>query len=439
MFQIEYKLEQHSPIIHFQHDQAGATLRATELKPKLDAWIMRKMLLSVGKGRYEDHLVRGEFMKVANSEKPEWKGLLIGRGKAEHAALSYKVHIVSEGESERFVISSMPNSRRNDPGIVSASRSVLNAEYLNGTQYFADNQFLNKDPSELSNIRLGLKSKRKITIHITCLIPQLLNAIQQELPPFFVNTSFGTRQTKGFGCFLPERLTENQILNLLKQDPRVSGIFRKKSSAGFRDKLQIISSDYGEIKRGSSFRIYRKSKLWTYLCSNDGIRWEKRKIKQFLKLNHPALFSSLKYDKERASFNRIDDCNSDYDPMYQYIRVLLGLAEQFEFGTWTRDKVVIRVKDSLHNNNLKKHLAIKRFKSPIRFVITKQWIYLVTGQVDPLLHTYVDDQSGATIAREFEFIVDGPKSGNTFPLTVPANFDLVDFVEQQANYGPNLK
>ncbi|HEC99336.1 MAG TPA: hypothetical protein ENN18_03005 [Proteobacteria bacterium] len=33
------KLKQHTPIIHFQHDQKGATLRATELKPKLDRYI----------------------------------------------------------------------------------------------------------------------------------------------------------------------------------------------------------------------------------------------------------------------------------------------------------------------------------------------------------------------------------------------------------------
>jgi len=38
-----YKLEIKSPIIHFQHDQAGATLRATEVKPKLDRFILEKM------------------------------------------------------------------------------------------------------------------------------------------------------------------------------------------------------------------------------------------------------------------------------------------------------------------------------------------------------------------------------------------------------------
>lgn len=441
MFQIEYRLKQHTPIIHFQHDQAGATLRGTELKPKLDAWIMRKMLLGAGKGFFEDHLVRAEFLKVTKSEKPEWKGLLIGRGKAEHPALNYKVRIIAERENERFVISSMPNSNKNDPGIQSKSREVFSAEYLNGSQYFADNQFLSKGPEEFSNIRLGLKSKGKVSVRITCLIPQLLTTVRQELTSFFVNTSFGTRQTKGFGCFLPDRLNDNQIVSLLNQDPRVTGIFRKRIHAGFREKLQIISRDYGELKRGTSFGTYRKSKLWKYLCSEDDIRWEKRKIKTFLQHNHSAIFSSLKYDHKRASFNRIDDCDSDGEKHYQYIRALLGLAEQFEFGTRGKDKVVVRVKDSLagsKNERIRK-LAIKRFKSPIRFITTEQSIYLITTKIDPLLHTYIDNKTGLPVARNFDFIVDGPKSENTFPLTVPQKFDLVDFVEQMANYGNNLK
>lgn len=36
MYRLEFTLKQHTPIIHFQHDQYGATLRASEVKPKLD-------------------------------------------------------------------------------------------------------------------------------------------------------------------------------------------------------------------------------------------------------------------------------------------------------------------------------------------------------------------------------------------------------------------
>ena len=33
---LKVTLKQHTPLIHFQHEQYGATLRASEVKPKLD-------------------------------------------------------------------------------------------------------------------------------------------------------------------------------------------------------------------------------------------------------------------------------------------------------------------------------------------------------------------------------------------------------------------
>ena len=41
MNHLSFKLKQHTPIIHFLPDQPGATLRATELKPKLDKFLIK--------------------------------------------------------------------------------------------------------------------------------------------------------------------------------------------------------------------------------------------------------------------------------------------------------------------------------------------------------------------------------------------------------------
>ncbi len=41
MNKLEIKLKQHTPIIHFQHWETGATLRASELKPKLDKYLIK--------------------------------------------------------------------------------------------------------------------------------------------------------------------------------------------------------------------------------------------------------------------------------------------------------------------------------------------------------------------------------------------------------------
>ncbi|MEL7223220.1 MAG: hypothetical protein AAGJ93_17980, partial [Bacteroidota bacterium] len=39
-FKKVFHLKQHTPLIHFQHEQSGATLRATEVKAKLDRFIL---------------------------------------------------------------------------------------------------------------------------------------------------------------------------------------------------------------------------------------------------------------------------------------------------------------------------------------------------------------------------------------------------------------
>lgn len=42
-WQKEYKLVQHTPLIHFQHSEPHACLRATEVKPKLDRFLIEQL------------------------------------------------------------------------------------------------------------------------------------------------------------------------------------------------------------------------------------------------------------------------------------------------------------------------------------------------------------------------------------------------------------
>lgn len=43
MVNLEFPLEQHTPLLHFQHLQQGATLRASAVKPMLDRWLVGKV------------------------------------------------------------------------------------------------------------------------------------------------------------------------------------------------------------------------------------------------------------------------------------------------------------------------------------------------------------------------------------------------------------
>ena len=74
-FQLTYRLVQQTPLIHFQHSEKGATLRATEVKPKLDRFIAEKL---GGK----------------NNVSSKW---FID----DTDALNYKMRIVAKGEPEK--------------------------------------------------------------------------------------------------------------------------------------------------------------------------------------------------------------------------------------------------------------------------------------------------------------------------------------------------
>ena len=66
----EVRLKQHTPMIHFQHDQAGATLRATEVKPKLDRYVRKHLNAKKDdRLRYQAH-IRPVGEPVEDSDRP---------------------------------------------------------------------------------------------------------------------------------------------------------------------------------------------------------------------------------------------------------------------------------------------------------------------------------------------------------------------------------
>ncbi|WP_068690391.1 hypothetical protein [Culturomica massiliensis] len=127
MYRLEVKLKQHTPLIHFQWQQAGATLRASEVKPRLDRFILTKLGKTCtqeenNSGKYDlydaewiTQLCRWtEEAKNWNSQLPrlqrkEWdqldeygRGCLIAAmknwfiGEGAHPALDYKMNIIPE-------------------------------------------------------------------------------------------------------------------------------------------------------------------------------------------------------------------------------------------------------------------------------------------------------------------------------------------------------
>ena len=145
-FKLTYTLLAETPIIHFQHAQSGAALRATEVKPKLDKYLKKR---AAEKG-----------LSTA-----AWK--LTGQD-----ALNYKMRITHKA----------PESTG---GIVELGQK---------TDY---DIFYGNMGSQMP--KKGVKSD--LVLEIICFISELRELIDAVIGDFFIVTNFGTMQDKGFGSF----------------------------------------------------------------------------------------------------------------------------------------------------------------------------------------------------------------------------------------------
>ena len=112
MFNKSFPLKQHTPLIHFQHDKEGATLRATEVKPRLDRLLKERL---------------------GDTVKPEWVQ------KEEGGLISFQYKLRISGEvSEKFLVAS------NIPKYMRQEYDAQGIKYLEKTPYFADNEHIKK-------------------------------------------------------------------------------------------------------------------------------------------------------------------------------------------------------------------------------------------------------------------------------------------------------
>jgi len=138
-FKVEFTLKQHTPIIHFQSEQSGATLRATELKPKFDRFLVNIV---------EDI----PYRKNANGSK----------------SLDYKVKIDQD---------------------ISISNGINSRESLFfGNMGDGDDK---KYKQHINKFKIEFFSYNSIVV----------DAIRKYFESFLANTNFGTRQSKGYGGF----------------------------------------------------------------------------------------------------------------------------------------------------------------------------------------------------------------------------------------------
>lgn len=334
MHTLTIKLKQHTPILHFQereYARYGATLRATELKPKLDRFIMANYKVD-----------------------PDWK---IGKT----SALNYKLKVLP--------CRSIDSPSGKQPMFFGKSKTSL-----------IFNSPIDDDSED-------------VKLEIFCLNTGLLSCLKElDWNSFFLVTNFGTRQSKGYGSFFiaetpaPVDMIGKEVVIERKNNSvisyRVDSFFSPQFNDGeqtsWKKIMDCISDVYKCIRSGiNEDGLYFKSLMFAYAKSK-GLWWDKRVIKERLfpdklkehRLKHP--------DRNEPDPLAEKPVVAEGNLVFPMFRDLLGLAS-IETGWRDEYETAISKKD-IRNE-------VSRFKSPILFkplFINGQWYIFLLHREIPL-------------------------------------------------------
>ncbi|MBP2143377.1 hypothetical protein J2127_000532 [Methanococcus voltae] len=387
-------LKQHTPMIHFQHGQSGATLRGTELKPKLDKFL-KKHAFDKGVEDYKTFLMGYDKEKGESNNDNEKKEYL---EKIKDNAFDYRVTIKVSGENDNFDINSNPFNKL----------------------FFGNTKDKNK---------YKFKMYGKVELKIFSFNTELLTKIKENIESFFAITNFGTRQNKGFGSFTVERIndkdTENNFKELYKKllekekkfelnennRSKIVAVYENSEESDLKKAFEIIAYGYKNLKSGltkqdnSNYYIRQRNLTNQYQNSlimkhfNDSTKktyWEKRFIKNYLKKegtlekllqNIPKredqellkeFFKDfeLYYDNANNLYNILkketDTTNQSTNPNFKYknVRALLGYGDTYNFIVNNTEENFQYILKALLKPT--KNSDITRYKSPLTYKIIRE-------------------------------------------------------------------
>lgn len=340
-WQKEYKLVQHTPLIHFQHSEPHACLRATEVKPKLDRFLIEQL-------EEDDRFGDGR-----------WKKWFVGDGSQQ--SFDYMMRIT-------------PNSERVDR-TQSIERAIARAEHRPPNASFHEihkNYFGNMASGNniQDTIRETFKEslfyKDGLTLTIRCFIPELLTLIDEHIRGFFMMHNFGTRQRKGFGSFTVDISTkpnEPKGFDLVgKYCPNAyyCKLDNDVNADALLDAVWVISAflrsgfnrGEGNYVRGFVFRYFQREK--------NPLANDKAFVKQ--QVLHNVYNEATRGEHLHPYGNNV---------RYRYVRGLLGTNENSRF---CRDPNAHTPVYDIYTHSAE---GIERFPSPLLFKPIGKFVFIL--------------------------------------------------------------
>jgi hypothetical protein len=391
MYKISFTLKQQTPLIHFQHEQEGATLRATEVKPKLDRFIITQL----GEGNYEN-------------------GVLVARnrhwiiGDKDVSPLDYKLIIAPVYSNKKIIGEGRNNSMEPFFG-------NLGQEYIGN-----EKALVYSDEIIVASIMTTNKA----------LYDELIYS--EKLVKFFALNNFGTRQSKGFGSFTIREINKvvvkfpSSIYSFYFDLPIEGNAWFETYKAIFKKVnlfYKAIRSGLNEIRgqAAGAPRLYFKSLLYQYVAYYLNSQWDKKTVKKHF-LNAKQTTECVTYADDIVCNANTQNSNLDY----KNFKALFGLSSLESWGqVFTLKKTQARF-DVGSNRWVKisnvKDIEISRFKSPMFFKIVR---------LNNAFRVYFNFQIDTHSYQEYTntvFCIERSNSPSSFMLPFFQNFDYNHFM-----------
>lgn len=200
---LSLKLNAQSPMVHFQAREPGATIRASEVKPKLDRYLIWKLKQQAG-------LDGAELAK--SSKYKDWFRPSTDEN-VPPTALRYQMQIFCE-EAPEIVVLNLDHGLAKRYGVEKDKKTLAYPIF-----------YANSGKDRAEDQRLGIVSNP--TVVIRCFHDGLKDLIKKNLEDFFLVTNFGTMQNKGFGSFAPVRPNGNRNPNMA-EIRRIAGLLKRE-------------------------------------------------------------------------------------------------------------------------------------------------------------------------------------------------------------------
>lgn len=368
MYKLEFILKQHTPLIHFQHEQEGATLRATEVKPKLDRYIIKNIL-------HDDYDKCKEYLTGYNYLKPND---CLEKFQKGYRALNYKLRIDVIKSFDPKIINGIelierPKKDKNDNIIIKKNK-------IDSFQF----------PPFFGNMGDESDKIKKFSIYDNVTITFISSAFNlneiltpETLYKFLSSTNFGMRQSKGFGSFyvyekIPDikyhfsidcTKPEFDSFKINKADYEWYSPYNDSEYYKIKKLFSTINLFYSALRSGintSNFgHLYFKSLMFMYAKHlTPPQQWDKRTLREIFYSDHPT-YTSIKTN--RTDKSGTVNYNSGKKSKLLF-RDLLGLSSEQDWMRYGPENIDINGNVSYGADKLiKKNTEIDRFKSPILF------------------------------------------------------------------------